>query len=59
MPMTWVISGVATAKDKNKSNLLAQDLLKICSNFLAFPRVIKRRKFTLPMRYQYQSMEVK
>ena len=45
MPMTRIISGVVTPKDKTKSNPLAR--LKICREFLVFPSVIKRRKFTL------------
>ena len=61
MPMTGVISGTVTPKDKTKSNPLARVKVRMfskCGKFLVFPSVIKRRKFTLPMSYQHQSMEV-
>ena len=46
MPMTGVISGFITPKDKTKSNppcyTKSQDLLKICGKFVVFPSVINR-----------------
>ena len=52
MPMTGVIIGVVTLKDKTKPNFLvskkSEDLIKICGKFLLFPSVIKRREFSLP-----------
>ena len=63
MSMTGVISGVITPNDKTRSNPLAriksQDVLRICSKFLVFPSVIKKKEFTLLQGYQHQSMEVK
>ena len=51
MPMTGVISGVIKPKNKTKSNSLARLKVrifsKICGEFLVFPSVIRRRKFTL------------
>ena len=51
MPMTGVISGVVTPKDKAISNPLvtekSQDFIKICGN-LVFAAVIKRMEFSLP-----------
>ena len=51
MPMTGVISGVVTPKDKAISNSLAteksQDLIKICGNPV-FAAVIKSMEFSLP-----------
>ena len=61
MPMTGVISGTVTPKDKTKSNPLARVKVRMfskCGKFLVFSSVIKRRKFTLQMSYQHQSMEV-
>ena len=60
MPMTEVISGVVTPKDKTKSNPLPRLKVRIFSKSVVtfFPSVIKSRKFTLLMRY-HQSMEVK
>ena len=61
MPMTGVISGTVTPKDKTKSNPLASVKVRMfskCGKFLVFSSVIKRGKFTLQMSYQHQSMEV-
>ena len=61
MPITGVISGTVTPKDKTKSNPLARVKVRMfskCGKFLVFSSVIKRRKFTLQTSYQHQSMEV-
>ena len=46
MPMTEVISGVVTPKDKTKSNSLAREKVKILSksvvSFQSFPVSLKR-----------------
>ena len=41
--------------DLKPSPKRVSDKIKICSNFLVFPSVIKMRKFTLPMSYQHRS----